>query len=746
MKVFHFVLIFLVPFGLTSACPQKCTCSRTKIFCKYTAMKTMPPISPTTTSLSVNGDIVNPLNRSFITQAAQDLITLKLINMKIQEIQPFTFYRMGKLQSLTISQNNIKYLQSNVFIGLDKLQILDLSRNSFSTLNSSIFEGLSALRHLNLSHNYNYAIHSVFFNGLRHHSNCKDNTTSRTLDLSGYNNAITYLDEGVFEGLCLFTKLETINIRLTTKPIPGIVFQGLSALRKLAIVGGNHWPAYTATGDTMRGLYSLTHLTIRDSFFPKVPNRFFQDLTLLRILNLGSNRINELESGCFFGLNNLSELQLNDNRINSLNNSVFEHLISLTKLNLSYNEINTIHENAFNGLHRLRFLDLSNNWFTALGGSRFVHLPFLKELDISNNDLVMSNQVETIDTKAFSGLFSLKKLHVPLNAEKNITDVKLSSLQRVDYFQGPVYFVTDGVNIMKTFDLIESGGLKSEHLDNWLNRIVCVKNIFNLEVRNLNSIQQLKDLSKFHITNLNIVDANISVLERDSFNGFDQLKSLKIDVPYSEITLKRGVFDKLDKLENLELTFYKFNLEPGIFRELFYLRKLFFKKYSLNTQNALILTPGIFNGLQNLKELTLVDVFKTVGGSSFFGLENLDILDINANFISNLEQGSFHGLRNIRELHLKNNYLSTIGPGIFGALCDEKFKLTCANLTKISKFCNVSFVLQSLETLDLSDNKITFIHQHAFLGCSKLHTLTLSLNKIQILDFFYLPQLGKLEF
>ncbi|PSN39050.1 hypothetical protein C0J52_10108, partial [Blattella germanica] len=169
-----------------------------------------------------------------------------------------------------------------------------------------------------------------------------------------------------------------------------------------------------------------------------------------------------------------------------------------------------------------------------------------------------------------------------------------------------------------------------------------------------------------------------------------------------------------------------------------YLRKL--KSLTINCNNITDLQSGAFLGLANLIQLDLSrNKIANLSSGVFDGLGGLS----NIRFLG---EGAFQDLKSIELIDVQNNKIVNISAGVFGAICDGDFTLTCPKLTRLSQFCNISTALGTLTRLYLSHNRITSIHEHAFLGCNKLQVLDLSYNKIQVLDFLYTPQLTGLEF
>ena len=88
----------------------------------------------------------------------------------------------------------------------------------------------------------------------------------------------------------------------------------------------------------------------------KIESNSFQHLNKLQILNLGSNRIEQIEINRFQfqGLDNLEELNLSDNKLTKIESNSFQHLKTLKLLYLNSNQIEQIEINGFKRLKNLK--------------------------------------------------------------------------------------------------------------------------------------------------------------------------------------------------------------------------------------------------------------------------------------------------------------------------------------------------------------------------------------------------------
>jgi carboxypeptidase N regulatory subunit/peroxidase len=172
-----------------------------------------------------------------------------------------------------------------------------------------------------------------------------------------------------------------------------------------------------------------------------IENGVFQELTLLRFLNLSGNRIASIENRAFQGLSSLQVLGLHGNQITSLENEDFQGLSNLQGLGLSSNQITSIENGDFQGLGNLQTLVLHGNQITSIDDEDFQGLANLKSLNMSGN------RITSLENGAFRGLSKLRTLDLSDNqiAELNLSAATFGSLDACNFtFEGQGFCVDSG--------------------------------------------------------------------------------------------------------------------------------------------------------------------------------------------------------------------------------------------------------------------------------------------------------------
>lgn len=227
----------------------------------------------------------------------------------------------------------------------------------------------------------------------------------------------------------------------------------------------------------------------------------------------------------------------------------------------------------------------------------------------------------------------------------------------------------------------------------------------------------------------------------------------------AEITMRAGDFDGMSGLGRLEVwTYWGYPYEGPAIN---IVRRMFAGLENLASLRLvhvdLVLEAGVFGDLVNLETLTIAAAVETFPDRVFAGLDRLDWMILNANRITGLSPGVFEGLPNLRDLTMRyNEGLRTLEPGVFSALPSlERLDLGqnaletlplgvfdgLAKLEHLALFGNrlqdlAVGVFDGLEALDylwLSDNLVTELKPGVFRDLPRLEAILLQGNRIETL-------------
>ncbi|XP_056005693.1 slit homolog 2 protein-like isoform X2 [Ostrea edulis] len=117
----------------------------------------------------------------------------------------------------------------------------------------------------------------------------------------------------------------------------------------------------TIGNGAFEGLSNLQTLYLFSNQLTTIGNGAFEGLSNLQTLILGYNQLTTIENGAFEGLSNLQELNLGYNQLTTIENGAFEGLSNLQTLFLDNNQLTTIENGAFEGLSNLQTLPIDRN-------------------------------------------------------------------------------------------------------------------------------------------------------------------------------------------------------------------------------------------------------------------------------------------------------------------------------------------------------------------------------------------------
>lgn len=138
---------------------------------------------------------------------------------------------------------------------------------------------------------------------------------------------------------------------------------------------------------------------------------------------------------------------------------------------------------------------------------------------------------------------------------------------------------------------------------------------------------------------------------------------------------------------------------------------------------------------------------KTLSRRQFYGLTQLEELDLSENIISMIEVEAFQGLKNLRILRIKNNRLKIIPVGVFSGLPN----LVSLDISKNEILVFLDYTFQemvNLREMNSGENDLVFISQRAFVGLQSLQELNVdrsNLTSIPTEAFSQLQSLTRLR-
>lgn len=230
------------------------------------------------------------------------------------------FQPLTHLEFLDLAFNKIEILKANSFGGLLHLSVLDLESNRIGEIEAGAFSDLENLQILKLDHNRIKLLDGDAFSGL--------------LAIESLSLSFNALENMNYKALANFSYLFQLNLENNRlKEIPEDLLKNGKKLKQLDISSN---PLEVVASRNLAS-DSLEELFIRNCSLPMVRN-LLVNLPNLRMVDLSSNTLTEVNLDSFAKSKYLTALNLSDNSISHIDCSNIS-LPFLRTLDLSNNEI-----------------------------------------------------------------------------------------------------------------------------------------------------------------------------------------------------------------------------------------------------------------------------------------------------------------------------------------------------------------------------------------------------------------------
>lgn len=386
-----------------ASCPKKCSCTSGVVDCRSAGLTEFPSIFPddvTEIRLEQNHIVIVP------SRAFADLRKLRRINLsnnKITEIAADAFSGLTSLNSLVVYGNKIRDLPAGLFKGLSSLQLLLLNANEIKCVRVDAFQDLSSLNLLSLYDNKIQSLANGTFTPLK---NIKNLHLARNPFICDCNMQwlTEYLHQNPIEtsiarceapGRMKRKKIATA--RVEKFKCKGSEFHrtknagqceiDLECPRQCVCQG-------TVVDCSNRHLTQIpqdlpiytTKLQLQNNQIEKLEaNGLFSKLENLQVLDLSSNRLQEIEEGTFNGARKLIDVNLSSNRIGKLLGKSLRGLETVRTLAIEKNRITCLSNTTLNAMTELRQLSLYSNEIRCISEGAFDKQNFLTILNLESN-------------------------------------------------------------------------------------------------------------------------------------------------------------------------------------------------------------------------------------------------------------------------------------------------------------------------------------------------------------------------
>ncbi|OXU20991.1 hypothetical protein TSAR_016495 [Trichomalopsis sarcophagae] len=702
---------------------------------------------------------------------------LGLAGNNIGSVQRGAFSTLGStLLHLDLSDNELSHLEDGALLGMENLLVLNVSHNDLSRLNSDVFKGAYSLEQLDISGNFleefpteplRYQKDLKFLNISNNliteleRSHLTDLQDLQVLDLS--RNSIDRLGANVFSSLASLVQLDLSFNALRT--IEESSFEGLTNLKWLSLQDNN---ILLVPSSALSRLPSLIHLHLEFNRIAALSSEIFRaSVPRLISLSLTRNLVRELPARLFFHFDKLMSIDLSGNMIPTVSQLTFLgvedtlifldlsynrltsvgelQLRNLVSLNLAGNQLRKVSPETFKHLQRLQYLNISDN--PLYGGFPPVFPRTLLSLDVSRTGLqvlpaILLLNLEYLETISLTGNKLQQLSEGTFKNHLNLSSIDLSNNAITELGNGSF------VGLVNLYSLNLSGNklrvFRGEHFDTGT----------GLQVLDLsNNLLEHMTTTAFLI-HPRLRSVNLSGNRLTSFTN-DLIKTLqfleRLDLSNNRLTVvKEFTFSQVSRLRELSLASNLIeSVEELAFHNSTQLQRLDLSRNRLETLNERML-EGIFrlekfdltdNRLSSLPE-SILDASR---------VRSLESINLSGNRFAEipiraLERQTAH----LSDLRISRNRLSEIFTqdvinkvkllDISENSLSEKAVAGLLNEAKVLRTLNVANCgisrLTKLEApflrhLNLSNNQLESIEQHALERTTMLEELLVSNNRLK---------------
>lgn len=415
------------------------------------------------------------------------------------------FFALRSLTFLHLDSNQLTILDDNSFAGMEKLQFMNITNNRLIALPPEVFEKTKELKRLYIGNNSLAVLAPGLFEKLYQ---------LEVLDLSFNELTSSWINRDTFIGLSRLIVLKLNNNKLTK--IDQFVFRELYELQALNLeFNGIELIAQNAFVD----LRNLHQLLLSNNQLKVIESKHFAGLIALNQLILESNEISNIHPNAFDNLTNIVDLSLNDNKLNKIPDSM-RKLRNLQALDLGKNRIIEIESDSFDGLEQLAGLRLTDNQIISIKKGAFVALKSIHVLNFA------SNKIKHIDQSAFLTNEKLRAIRLDSNALEDISSAftSLSSLVLLNVSNNNIKWF-DFSHLPSSLEWLDIHNNNITELGNYYDVTGQLK-INYLDVSN-NKIRKIKsDLIPKNITTINLSNNMIDDIPSGTFLNKKQIRKI----------------------------------------------------------------------------------------------------------------------------------------------------------------------------------------------------------------------------
>lgn len=284
-----------------------------------------------------------------------NVTSIKIANSSIEYISPSAFNGLNELYSVNLTNIGIDLIHPDTFSNNTKLKILTLSGNNLNVMQSlsspytDYMLKSPSIEELDISYCNMQEFLPTAFSQMKN---------IIYINLAG--NKLTTLPQGLFDKADTIEELDLSHNKITNLP---------------------------------KDIFKKTPLAILHLKYNEISSNIEFITKDIQKLDMSFNKIKDVDSKMFKGMENLASLVLKGNQIRKIHPAAFVSLKGLLQIDLSYNDLDQINSMTFNRNADLEIVRINNNMrlktlpvdgFESMGKSFNIFSLDLSNCDIAN--------------------------------------------------------------------------------------------------------------------------------------------------------------------------------------------------------------------------------------------------------------------------------------------------------------------------------------------------------------------------